>query len=139
MLGVCGSRRGQVTWQQPTLVPGRGPSLISALQHVLVVSSALVVRPQVAAGPPARGNTFQTHVAPLCSTWHEEAGAHRPAGDAFLPGTGREPGARGRGLILPISQMGPITEALATYVTGLGEPGVEKGPKGAPGVLRPLT
>lgn len=53
------------TWPQPILVPGRGPSLIPALQQAWVVFSALVVKSQMAAGPPARGNTFQTH-APLC-------------------------------------------------------------------------
>lgn len=69
---------------QPTLVPGRGLSHGSALQQARVVFSLLlVVKLQMAAGPPARENTLQTHVAPPCSTWHEEAVAHHPVGNAF--------------------------------------------------------
>lgn len=86
-LRILGSHGSWVTWQncpQPTLVPGRGQSHSSALQQARVVFSlVLVVKLQMAAGPPARENTLQTHVAPLCSTWHEEAGAHHPVGNAF--------------------------------------------------------
>lgn len=65
----------------------------------------------MAAGSPARGNTFHTHAAPLCGTWRVEAGAHHPVRDAFQPGAGGEPGAQGG---VPISQTEHVTEALAT-------------------------
>lgn len=75
----------------------------------------------MAAGPPARGNTSQTHTAPPCSTWHEGAGAHGLVG---IPSWGWEKSREwGSGLVLPISQMEHISEALATYVIGPGGPG----------------
>lgn len=104
----------------------------------MVFSVLLVDRPQMAAGPPARGNTFQTHTAPLHRTWHEEAGAHGPVG---MPSSqsweSRELGEVA--LVLPISQMGHMSEALATYVTGLGRPRGAGGPRKISGVLRHLT
>lgn len=64
----------------------------------------------MAAGPPARGNTFQTH-APLCEAPGMRRREPPQPGMLPLPGAGGEPGAQVGGLILPISQMGPISQS----------------------------
>lgn len=61
----------------PTSREGTEPGLWPATGSVVFLL-LLTLRPQMAAGPPARHNTFQTHAAPPHSTWPEEAGAHRP-------------------------------------------------------------
>lgn len=96
-LGELAELPAHLAAARPAPAPGRERSLIRALQQMQVFS-LLAVRPQMAAGSPARGNTFHTHAAPLCGTWRAEAGAHHPVRDAFQPGAGGEPGAQGGGL-----------------------------------------
>lgn len=86
--------------------PGRGQSLV-CLQQPRVFSRSFCCQAPDGCWAPAKGDTFQTHVAPPRGTWREEAGARCPAEEAFLPGAGGCSGPGEVASVLPSSQTHP--------------------------------
>lgn len=121
----------------PRSTEGTEPGLWPATGSVVFLL-LLALRPQMAElGPQPEATpskpTQHLRAAPPRSTWPEEAGARCPVVTPSSQGLGKAD------LVLPISQMGRVNEALATCVNGLSGPGGGAAPRETPGVLRPLT